>query len=286
MVNSSLGRGLGSLIPSQPNRNLQNTDTQNNEKNGVLKISVDKIIENPFQPRKKFTDAKLNDLASSIKTHGIIQPLVVVRKGDGFELIAGERRLRASKIAGLKEVPVILKDVDNKEKLELALIENIQRENLNPIDLAMSYKQLQEEFNLTQEEAAKQLGKSRSSIANTLRLLNLPDEIKKGLIEEKITEGHAKYILGLDNPNKQLNLYNKITRVNLSVDDTNKEAQRMGGTKLSRTKINYADKDKEFYIREFFGAKAEIKRKGKGGQIIINFYSDEELMEIVNKIKK
>lgn len=286
MANNSLGRGLGSLIPSQATRNIQTTSAPINNKDSILNINIEEIVENPFQPRKKFTDTKLNELAESIKDHGIIQPLVVVKKDNGYELIAGERRLRASKIAGLKTVPVIVREADNKEKLELALIENIQRENLNPIDLARSYKQLQEEFSLTQEETAKQLGKSRSAIANTMRLLNLPEEIQSGLMTEKITEGHAKYLLGLDNANKQINLYNKITRANLSVDDTNKEVRRMGGTKSARVKINYVDKDKEFYIREFFGAKAEIKRKGKGGQIIINFYSDEELKEIVDKIKK
>lgn len=286
MANNSLGRGLGSLIPSQANRNLPVSTENNDSKDSVLHIGLNQIKENPFQPRKKFTDAKLNELADSIKDHGIIQPLVVIKKDDGYELIAGERRLRAAKIAGLEKVPVILRVADDKEKLELALIENIQRENLNPIDLAKSYKQLLEEFHLTQEETAKQLGKSRSSVANTLRLLNLPNEIQDGLMAEKITEGHAKYLLGLDNENKQINLYNKITRANLSVDDTNKEVRRMGGTKQGRIKINYVDKDKEFYLREFFGAKAEIKRKGKGGQIIINFYSDEELTEIINKIKK
>lgn len=286
MANNSLGRGLGSLIPSQANRNTQVNTSQNDNNDNILQIDVAQIKENPFQPRKKFTDAKLNELAESIKDHGIIQPLVVVKKDNGYELIAGERRLRAAKIAGLSKVPVVVRVADNKEKLELALIENIQRENLNPIDLARSYKQLLEEFHLTQEETAKQLGKSRSSVANTLRLLNLPSEIQDGLMTEKITEGHAKYLLGLENENKQINLYNKITRANLSVDDTNKEVRRMGGTKQGRIKINYVDKDKEFYLREFFGAKAEIKRKGKGGQIIINFYSDEELVEIINKIKK
>lgn len=291
MANSGLGRGLGSLIPQKTIKQPLVARDDNNEiipvQGGVLMISPDEVIANVFQPRHKFTDYKLEELAASIKEHGIIQPLIVGSKKNGkYELIAGERRLRASKIAGLKEVPVVIKDVDDQNKLELALIENIQREDLNPIDCAMSYRRLMDEFNLTQEDVAKKVGKSRPVVANTLRFLNLPEEIKLALIDNKITEGHAKYIIGVEGEVKQMKLFRQILHSNLTVSDTGAEIRKMGGTKQARVKINYLDKDKEFTIREFFGAKVEIKRTGKGGKIIIDFYSDEELREIINKMKK
>jgi ParB family chromosome partitioning protein len=228
---------------------------------------------------------EIDELAASIKEYGIIQPLLVSVKGKRFELIAGERRLRAAKKAGLKEVPVIIKSYDDQEKLEVALIENIQRENLNPIDLATAYKKLINDFNLTQEDVAKKVSKGRPAVANTLRLLNLPGEIQVALINGRLTEGHAKYLSGLDNEVKQMQLFRKILSGNLSVKDTDKEAKMMGGTKMARVKINYKDKDKEFAFREFFGAKTEIKRKGRGGQVIIEFFSDDELGQIVDKIR-
>ncbi len=257
----------------------------NDNKDKVLQIEVDKIKVNPFQPRKNFEDGDLNELIESIKEYGIVQPLIVSQGPDGFELIAGERRLRAAKKINLPKVPVIVRDANQQEKLEIALIENIQREQLNPIETAAGYRRLIDEFNLTQEDVAKKVSKSRPSVANTLRLLNLPPEIQLALIEEKITEGHAKYLLGIEGEEKQMNLFRKILHNNLSVKDTNNEARRMGGTKAARIQINYADKDKEFALRQFFGTKAEIKRKGKGGQIIIEFFSEEELNGIINKVK-
>lgn len=291
MANPGLGRGLGSLIPQKSIKQSLVVRDDNDEivpyqGGGALMISPDEVIANVFQPRHKFTDYKLDELAASIKEHGIIQPLIVGSKKDGkYELIAGERRLRASKIAGLKEIPVIIKDVDDQDKLELALIENIQREDLNPIDCAMSYRRLIDEFKLTQEEVAKKVGKSRPVVANTLRFLNLPEEIKLALIDGKITEGHAKYIIGVEGEVKQMKLFRQILHSGLTVGDTGTEVRKMGGTKQARVKINYLDKDKEFTIREFFSAKAEIKRSGKGGQIVINFYSDDELNGMIEKIK-
>ncbi len=285
MANSGLGRGLGSLIPNKP-QNINNSKQVKSDSEVVNEIDINKISTNPYQPRREFNKAKLEELADSIKKHGIIQPLVVVKKGDKYELLAGERRLRASKIAGLKKVPVVFREADDKEKLELALIENIQREDLNPIDLALSYKQLMDEFNLKQDDIAKQLGKSRPVIANTLRYLQLPEDIQNALRDGKISEGHARYLLGLDNEVKQKQLFKKVLHTKMTVNELDKEIKQMGGSKQSRVKINYKDKDKEFYLREFFGAKIEIKRKGKGGQIIINFFSDDELEEIVKKVRK
>jgi len=288
MATNTLGRGLSSLIPPKTSANnnlVKSTLITGDTKDRVLQIEVEKIKVNPFQPRKHFEDGDLNDLIESIKEYGIVQPLIVSQSANGFELIAGERRLRAAKKLNLGKVPVIVRDANEQEKLEIALIENIQREQLNPIETAAGYRRLMDEFNLTQEETAKKVSKSRPSVANTLRLLNLPQEIQLALIDEKITEGHAKYLLGIEGEEKQMNLFRKILHNNLSVKDTNNEARRMGGTKAARIKINYADKDKEFALRQFFGTKVEVKRKGKGGQIVIEFFSEEELNGIISKVK-
>lgn len=290
MTNNGLGRGLGSLIPNKKIPGAispqDNKDVDVNEvKDKVLQVDTDKIAMNPLQPRRNFADHNMNELIASIREYGIIQPLIVNRKGDRYELIAGERRWRAAKELGIDKVPAIIRDAGQQEKLEVSLIENIQREDLNPIEMATAYQKLVDEFNLTQEEVAKRVGKSRPSVTNALRLLSLPEEIQSAIIDGKITEGHAKYLIGLDSEDKQMLLFKKIMRKNWSVYETNKAARRMGGTKKARIKINYTDKDKEFALREFFGAKVEIRRKGKGGQIIIDFYSDEELGEIVDKVK-
>jgi len=288
-MTNGLGRGLGSLIPPKVNRTPGAvsipTTTAGSEQNKILQIETDKISLNPMQPRQRFADIEIEELVNSIKEYGIIQPLIVTNVGGRYELIAGERRLRAAKVIGLKQVPVIVRSATKQEKLEVALIENIQRENLNPIDLANAYQKLISEFNLMQEQVAKKVGKSRSAVTNTLRLLTLPEEIKLALIDGKINEGHAKYIVGLDSTAKQMALFRKILHNNLSVQAVDKEAKRMGGTKAARIKINYADKDKEFALREFFGAKVEIKRKGKGGQILIDFYSEDELKGMIDKVK-
>jgi len=289
MATNSLGRGLSSLIPPKTTTGkdgqVKRILLANDNKDRILQLDIDKIKVNPFQPRKNFDESELNELIDSIKEYGIIQPLIVSQSGDGFELIAGERRLRAAKKMNLNKVPAIVRDANEQEKLEVALIENIQREQLNLIDTAAAYHRLMGEFNLTQEEVAKKVSKSRPSVANTLRLLNLPQEIQVALIEGQITEGHAKYLLGIEGEEKQTNLFRKILHNNLSVKDTNNEARRMGGTKAARIKINYADKDKEFALRQFFGTKVEVKRKGKGGQIIIEFFSEEELSGIISKVK-
>ena len=276
------------MIPSKPVKQQLSTDDDmvvSAVNGGILEVDIDKIIANHLQPRKQFRDIKLEELRDSIKEHGMIQPLVGTKTDDGYELIAGGRRLRASKLAGLKKVPLIVREASEQQKLELALIENVQRENLNAIDLAESYQQLMNEFNLTQEEVAKRVGKARSSIANTIRMLQLPEEIKLALIDRKLTEGHAKYLIGLDSEVKQLALFRKILHQGMSVSDTNHEVRRMGGTKNAKIKINYEDKDKEFLLREYFGAKVEIKRKGEGGEIVMHFFSEDELNEILQKLK-
>jgi len=293
MANNSLGRGLSSLIPQKVKKVATAISGEavvsvvsEADKDRVLQISPDRIQVNPMQPRRNFNEHQLNELIESIKQYGIIQPLIVTQKNGDYELIAGERRLRAAKILNLATVPVIIRQADEQQKLEVALVENLQREDLNAIEAALAYRKLIDEFNLNQEELAIRLGKSRPVITNTLRLLNLPEEIQAALIDGRITEGHAKTIVGLESEAKQLALFKKILLNKMTIEDAMKETRAMGGTKMARIKINYADKDKEFAFREFFGTKAEIKRKGKGGEVIIYFYSDEELGEMVEKIKK
>jgi ParB family chromosome partitioning protein len=289
----SLGRGLGSLIPKKTltyGKNPFQSDVDESEmvvlgdSDRILKVSPERISINPQQPRTHFNDVALNDLAESIKQHGIISPLIVTKKGDDFELIAGERRLRASKLLNLKEVPVIVRAEKEQKKLEIALIENLQREDLNPLETARAYKRLIDEFDITQEEAAKKVGKARSSIANALRLLTLPLEVQEALATGKITEAHAKYLLGVEGETKQINLLRKILRQNMTVADTDKEIKRLGGTKAAKQK-DYLDKAREDELSHYFGTKVEIKRQGRGGKIVIDFYSEEELGEITKKIK-
>ncbi|MBU0721845.1 ParB/RepB/Spo0J family partition protein [Patescibacteria group bacterium] len=293
MVNNSLGRGLSSLIPQKVNKVAATLagDAVINvaseaDRGRVLQLKPEQVGLNPMQPRKNFNEHQLNELIESIRQYGVIQPLIVTQKNGKFELIAGERRLRAVKVLGLAVVPAIVRQADEQEQLELALVENLQRENLNSIEAALAYRKLIDEFNLSQEELAVKVGKSRPVITNTLRFLNLPEEIQQALIQGKITEGHAKIIIGLESQAKQMALYKKILLNKMNVDQSLKETRIMGGTKRARIKINYADKDKEFAFRQFFGTKAEVKRKGKGGEVIIYFYSDEELGEMVAKIKK
>lgn len=291
-----LGRGLGSLIPKKTMAYGQNPFQEEgasvssesvvvHDSERILKVSPDKISFNPYQPRTNFSDGALNDLAESIKEHGIIQPLIVTRKGDKYELIAGERRLRSAKLIGLKEVPVIVREENDQKKLEVALIENLQREDLNPMETARAYRRLIDEFNITQEEAARKVGKARSSVANVLRLLSLPSEAQAALAGGKISEAHAKYILGLEGEEKQLSMLHKILRHNLTVAQTDKEIKRLGGTKAAKAK-DYFDRAKEDELSELLSTKVEIKRQGKGGKLVIDFYSEEELNDILTKIKK
>lgn len=288
-----LGRGLGSLIPKKTltyGKNPFQSDVDESEvvvvsdNDRILKVSPDKISINPQQPRTHFNDIALNDLAESIKQHGIISPLIVTKKGNDFELIAGERRLRASKLLGLKEVPVIVRAEQEQKKLEIALIENLQREDLNPLETARAYKRLIDEFNITQEEAAKKVGKARSSVANALRLLALPLEVQEALASGKLSEAHAKYLLGIEGEAKQINLLRKILRQNMTVADTDREIKRLGGTKAAKQK-DYLDKAREDELSQYLGAKVEIRRQGRGGKLTIDFYSEEELSDLIKKIK-
>lgn len=254
-----------------------------NDLDRIIKVNPNEIAINPWQPRQHFSESGINDLVESIREHGIIQPLIVTRTDGKYELIAGERRLRSAKILGLKEVPVIVREASEQKKLEFAIIENLQRENLNPLETAWGYQKLIDEFNISQEDAAKRVGKARSTVANCLRLLSLPEEIKIGLAEKKITEAHAKYLLGLDSETKQINVYRKIVRNNMTVAETDKEIKRLGGTKEARVK-DFADEDREKRLAQTLGTKVNIKRQGSGGKITIDFYSEGELNDIINRI--
>lgn len=290
MKKTSLGMGLSSLIPKKINdseitKRQFTVSSGVSNRNNLLEIETNKIYPNPHQPRKYFEENNLRELADSIKEHGIIQPLVVSKiDNDKYELIAGERRLQAAKLVKLKTVPAIIRSVSNQQKLELALVENIQRHNLNPIEEAKAYLKLASEFNLTQQEIAQKSGKSRSAIANILRLLELPVEIQRGLIEEKITAGHARAILALENPEKQRGLYNLILKGNLSVRAAEEKVKSVTIKSYKRKTTKQSDpaiQDLEDRLQEKLKTKVQIKKSGRAGKIVIDFYSNEEFNKIV-----
>jgi len=291
-----LGRGLSSLIPNkQPSqadqspadfskRALSDDDSIRGDK-FVLEIDVNQIVPNPHQPRHTFDDAKLNELAQSIKAHGIIQPLIVSKNGSQYELIAGERRFQASKLLGMKKVPVIVREAGEKDKLELAIVENVQRHDLNAIDEAKAYQRLMDEYQMNQEEVALKMGKSRSLVANKVRLLGLPVEIQKALIEQRISEGHAKAILAISNPEKQRALFELILKGNLTVRQTEDKTKEISVKSYKRhTTIDPETKRFEDALVGALGTKVKVTKSGEGGKIIIEYYSPEDLDALLEKI--
>lgn len=255
--------------------------------NVVKEVEINRIVPNPHQPRIKFDETKLQELSDSIKIHGILQPLIVSQSGAQYEIIAGERRYQAAKLAGLTTVPVIVRDVNEQQKLELAIIENIQRHDLNPIEEAKSYQKLMDEFDLTQEEVGVKLGKSRPGVANKLRLLNLPVEIQKGIMEGKISEGHAKAILAIENPEKQRALYELILKSSLTVRQTEDKTKEISVKPHTRkTVIDPQSKQIEDSLSQSLNTKVKLSKSGQGGKITIEYYSSEELNNIINKITK
>ena len=286
-----LGKGLSALIPKKSAdsfakeqereaRALHDDDTGD----AVLSVSVLDIRANPYQPRTAFEENALEELVASIRVHGILQPLLVTRVDGAYELIAGERRLRAAKTVGLAKVPALVIGADEKQKLELALIENIQRENLNPIETARSYKALIETYSLTQDDLATRLGKSRSSVANLLRFLSLPAEIKDSLAKGEITEGHAKIIAGLASPQEQLNLWRKIAGQKLTVKDASKQARRIAVKGSARTPRSANAAAFEKALEHTLGTKVAIHTRGERGTVEIHFFLQEDLAQIVQKI--
>lgn len=298
---TGLGKGLDSLIPDKE------TSVKTNSKEKVVEKVVEKIVEkkvetkiklteiepNRSQPRKNFDEDSLMELADSIKQFGIIQPLVVQKRDGYYEIIAGERRWRASKMAGLKEVPVIIKDYTDEEVVEIGLIENIQREELNPIEEAMAYKRLLKEFNLKQDEIAEKVSKSRVAITNSMRLLKLPDEIQQMIVDEKISSGHGRALLAIEDKNLQLKLAEEFFDNNLSVREAERLVKLATTQKPEKKVVKYDDefiyKDLENSMKEVLGSNVFINRKNKEkGKIEIEYYSSAELeriAELLNKLK-
>jgi len=275
----ALGKGLGSLLPQKQNINPIVAPA----KDGLMDLPLDLIEVNPHQPRRRFDHSELEDLINSIKVHGIIQPLVVSPKDDGrYELIAGERRFRSAKSLDLPTVPVIVRNAKEQEKLEIALIENIQRKNLNAYEEALAYERLVNEFNLTQEELAVRVGKSRSTVANTLRILTLPEEVQEAIMNEQISEGHARAIASLPTITAQLQMLKKIIENKISVRETEKE---VAGFKPFKSKsfdplvVEYEEK-----LRQSLGTKVVVKKSGNKGEIRIPFSSMEDFKSVIDKL--
>ncbi|MCL6520571.1 MAG: ParB/RepB/Spo0J family partition protein [Armatimonadetes bacterium] len=263
----------------------------------VIDIDIDKIRLNPYQPRKSFDDQKLHELAESIRQNGILQPIVVRPVDNGaFELVAGERRFRAAVLAGLDSIPGVARQLSEKESLEIALIENLQREDIKPLECAQAYRRLMDEFGLTQEQVAERVGKSRPAVANTLRLLNLPAEILESLDREQITEGHARALLSIPNPEEQLKAWEKIVKDGLSVREAER-LSRMSATgkpprhvKVSRETRRHGQTNPhianvEDKLRRFLGTKVSISINHENkGRIEIEFYGEDDLMRIIDLI--
>jgi len=276
-----LGKGLDSLIPAP---DAEEADGRR----GLLEVPLAAISPNPHQPRSPIREQDLLELAASIQEHGIIQPLVVTEVVDGYQLIAGERRWRAARVAGLSKVPVLVKDVAPSEVLELALVENLQRSDLNPLEEAMAFEQLAETFGLTQQQIAKRVGKSRTAVSNTLRLLKAARAVREALLEEKISEGHARALLGLERNEAQAAALKTILKRGLNVRQTEELVRRLLGRKEEQQKPRStpspATRELESQFREALSTKVSLKRRGSAGRLVIYFYSEEELAALYDYI--
>ena len=298
-----LGKGMGSLlgnfdfditpdVVSSPKEKITVQVSEEDIKDRVLYVSVDKITPNVNQPRKSFDDDSLAELSASIKNQGVLQPLLVEKiTDDSYVIVAGERRFRAAKIAGLSEVPVIVKSFNEVQRIEVALIENIQRENLNAIDEAAAYQYLIQKSGLTQEEVAEKVGKKRSTVTNSLRLLQLPDQMKDDIISGVLTAGHARAILSLVNPNDRMLLRDKIIEKELSVREAEEEAQALNEGK--KVKVKRTPKARDPYIQgvedkllEAFGTKVEVKGNLKKGKLVIPYASQSDLERLYRLLGK
>jgi ParB family transcriptional regulator, chromosome partitioning protein len=273
----ALGRGLDALIPS-------GTGTQ-----GLQEVAIDRIEPNAEQPRQRFERAALDELAASIREHGVVQPLVVSAIGDDrYRIVVGERRWRAAQIAGLERVPVVVKDVSDRQTLELALIENLQRADLNPLEEAQAYQRLTQDFGLTQAEVGLQVGKSRVAITNTMRLLLLPEAAKKAVIEGRITEGHARALLGLLERHAQLTLLERIERDELTVRQTEELVRRLTEPRVPHV---HATRDPDLAgledeLQQALGTRVSLRRTRKGGRIVIEYFSDDEFQGLYERLTR
>lgn len=288
---SGLGMGLSSLIPNKKTNENIKTEKAKNIEDKILEIDIDKISANPYQPRKKFDQDALENLASSIKEQGILQPLLVTDKGMGeYELVAGERRLRASKLAGLKKVPVILKEFSEKKKIEVALVENIQRENLNLIEEAKVYQQLKDDYDLTLDETAETVGKSRETISSALRIFDLPAEVQRLIADGKISKMQAGLILKLKNIEEQILLAKKIANDGLSGKETEIIVEKKLNTLNPNKKISVKNIDSrlskiEEELANALKTKVKISGRAGKGKIVIEYYSEEELNSFCKKLE-
>lgn len=284
----ALGKGLSALIPdAAPVEDFIEKGAGKVTRGELFTVKVEDIIPNRYQPRKEFDDEKIDELTASVAEKGIIQPLIVRSADDGYELIAGERRLRAAKRAGIERVPVVIKDVSDSEVLELALIENIQREDLNPIEEANAYLRLIEEFEITQENLAGRVGKDRSTIANTLRLLSLPDSVKEDVARGTLSSGHARALLSLGDERSILKAREKVTSKGLSVRETETLVKRMkeGEPEKPVREVDHILLDLEDELTRALGTRVRIVSRGSGGKIEIEYYSDQELERLTEIFK-
>jgi len=279
----ALGRGLGALIPD-----IEESEEKSKD---FFYCDVDLIRPNRFQPRVTFSDEDLQELAESIKAQGILQPLLVRNHAAGYELIAGERRLRAAKRAGLNQVPVVIKQVTDEKMLEMSIVENIQRENLNPIEEAEAYHSLITQLNLTQDQASARVGKSRSAVANFLRLRQLPQQIKDSITDDTLSMGHARALLGAENSAQQLTAWRAVVSKKLSVRETESLVRRLKAVK-KRPKIS-RDSSEQIYLSSLaedlsrhLGTKILIKKDGKKGKVEIEFYSNDDLERLIDRLKQ
>lgn len=277
---AGLGRGLDALIPGK--EGIQATA-------GILEIPIEQIVPNPRQHRTRFDPDELSELAESIREHGIIQPLIVARhtKEDQYILVAGQRRWLAATQAGLRTVPAVVREVSEQQMVEMALVENIQRADLTPLEAAEAYRQLSEDFGLSHEEIAKRVGKSRVSVTNTLRLLKLPSVIQQALTDGEISEGHARALLALPTPQAQEAALQSILKHGLNVRQTEELVRKILGqrpTPMAKTQLPAHLKDLEDRLRNRLGTKVSLRTRGKRGTLVIHFYSDEELDSLVQLI--
>lgn len=294
---NGLGKGLDSLIPNKSSKapssdEKQTPNTEKAEKStgtGEILVKINEVEPNRDQPRKDFDEDSLMELADSIKQFGILQPLIVQKKKDYYEIIAGERRWRAAKLAGIKEVPIIVKEYTNQEIVEISLIENIQRENLNPIEEAMAYKRLLEEFNLKQDEVAERVSKSRTAVTNSMRLLKLSERVQQMIVDDMISTGHARALLAIDDEEQQYMLANKIFDEKLSVRETEKLVKTLKNPKKEVKKIKqermFVYNDLADHMKNIIGTKVSVNPKANGkGKIEIEYYSEDELERIYDLI--
>lgn len=279
-MKKGLGKGLGALLDA---------GGVFSEESGIVELRINDIEPNKEQPRKHFKQEKLEALAESIKQHGVIQPIIVKKKDDGYNIIAGERRWRSAKLAGLRYIPSIIMDISSRETMEIALIENLQREDLNPIEEAEAYQKLMDEHGLTQEALSKVVGKSRAAIANSVRLLSLTDKIREMLIEELLTPGHARTLINIEDEEKQQSLADDIVERKLSVRDAEKLAGEEKQLKQTTKRKSNRNKDAniidlEERLKSIFGTKVDLRHNVNKGKIVIEYYSNDELDRIIEII--